>query len=125
MKKLPKSVLEAWSQKEPAVVLSTVNEEGMPNSIYATCVSLYEESQIVIADNYFSKTLANIKAGSKATVLFITKEGKSYQVKGDLQYCTEGPYFAFMKSWNPSKHPGNAAVVLDAREIYSGKEKLL
>jgi predicted pyridoxine 5'-phosphate oxidase superfamily flavin-nucleotide-binding protein len=125
MQKLPKTVLEAWENREPAVVFTTVNAEGVPNSIYATCVGLYQDSQIVIANNYFQKTIENIKSGSKASVLFITKEGKSFQAKGTLEYHTDGEYFTFMKSWNPSKHPGHGATVLMIEEIYSGKEKLL
>ncbi|AEV29221.1 pyridoxamine 5'-phosphate oxidase-related, FMN binding protein [Sphaerochaeta pleomorpha str. Grapes] len=125
MEKLPKRVLDAWEQREPAVVFTTVNGEGIPNSIYATCVGLYQESEIVIANNYFQKTFENIQQGSKATVLFITKEGKSFQIKGELEYHTEGSYYSFMKTWNPSKHPGHGAAVLKVSEIFSGKEKLL
>ena len=56
-------------------MLTTVNPAGIPNAIYATCVSQYGEDQIVVANNFFSKTLENILAGSKASLLFITKEG--------------------------------------------------
>ncbi|WP_320128355.1 pyridoxamine 5'-phosphate oxidase family protein [uncultured Sphaerochaeta sp.] len=125
MQKLPQVVLEAWANRDGAVVFTTTNGLGMPNSIYATCVGLYQESQIVIANNYFLKTKENIEKGSKATLLFITKEGKSYQIKGSLEYCTEGDYFDFMKSWNPKKHPGHGATVLKTEEIYSGSERLL
>jgi predicted pyridoxine 5'-phosphate oxidase superfamily flavin-nucleotide-binding protein len=125
MEKLPEAVLKAWENREPAVVFTTVNKEGIPNSIYATCVGLYKESQIVIANNYFQKTFENIKSGSKASVLFITKEGKSFQAKGSLEYHSEGELFDFMKTWNPKKHPGHGATVLNVEEVFSGKEKLL
>ena len=125
MENLPKTVLEAWENREPAVVFTTVNAEGIPNSIYATCVGLYQECDIVIANNYFVKTFENSQQGSKATVLLITKEGKAFQVKGVVEYHTEGNYYSFMKSWNPSKHPGHGAAVLKATEVYSGKERLL
>ena len=106
-------------------MLTTVSENGMPNSIYATCVSKYNESTLVIADNYFDKTRTNIKNGSKGSILFIANSGKSYQVKGSIEYHTEGEIFDDMKTWNPTTHPGHAATVLKVEEVYSGSEKLV
>lgn len=125
MTKLPDSVMTAWNEREPAVVFSTVDGHGNPNSIYATCVGVYDASYIVVADNYFSKTRNNIQAGTKGVVLFITKSGKAYQVKGAVTYHTEGPIFDDMKKWNPTKHPGHAAAAIAVEEIYSGSQKLL
>ncbi len=122
METLPKEIIDAWNNKEDAVVLTTVNRDGMPNSIYATCVSLYKDKKILIADNYFNKTRVNILNGSKGCVLFITKEGKSYQIKGLLDYCKNGYEFEDMKKWNPEKHPGHAVVGIMEEEIYSGAD---
>ena len=122
--KLPKEVSDAWKQKEDAVILTTVNLNGLPNSIYATCVSKFDDETLVVADNYFNKTQKNILDGSKGTLLFITKDGKSYQIKGSFNYLTEGKIFDDMKKWNPEKHPGHAAAVLKVEEVYKGGEKL-
>jgi len=124
MTKLPKEVSEAWEQKEDAVVLTTVDKTGKPNSIYATCVSKFDEETLVVADNYFDKTQKNILSGSKGSLLFITKEGKSYQVKGFFDYMTHGDIFDDMKKWNPKEHPGHAAAALKVEEVYKGGEKL-
>lgn len=121
---LPEEVCAAWDEHEGPVVLTTVDASGMPNSIYATCVGLFEKNKIVIADNYFNKTRENILSGSKASVLFITSAGKAYQVKGALEYFKDGDVFAFMKCWNPEKHPGHAAVAIVPEEVYSGAKKL-
>ncbi len=75
---LPEEVIKAWEEKSGPVILTTVDKTGKPNSIYATCVNRYDESTLVVADNYFDKTRKNILEGSKAVILFITKEGKSY-----------------------------------------------
>jgi len=125
MTALPEEVSLAWEDHEGPIILSTVNKGGIPNSIYATCVSKYSEDTLVIANNYFSKTLENIEAGSKGSILFITKAGKSYQVKGSIEYHKDGPVFENMKKWNPKKHPGHAATALKVEEAYSGAEKLL
>ena len=125
MPALPEAVSQAWENREGPIVLTTVDAEGNPNAIYATCVSKYREDMLVVADNFFNKTKANILAGSKATLLFITKEGKSYQIKGEIEYHTEGAIFEDMKQWNPAKLPGHAAAALKVEQVFCGAEKLI
>lgn len=90
MPALPKKVSQAWEDKEGPVILSTVTEDGVPNAIYVSCVSIFSEDTIVVANNKFSKTLENIQSGSRGSILFITKEGKPYQIKGTIEYYDEG-----------------------------------
>jgi predicted pyridoxine 5'-phosphate oxidase superfamily flavin-nucleotide-binding protein len=125
MPALPSSVSKAWEVRKGPVILTTVDNNGVPNAIYATCVSKFSEDRIVVADNYFDKTRKNIFAGSKGSILFITKDGKAFQMKGSIEYHKEGEIFKDMKRWNPKKHPGNAAAVLKVEEVYAGAEKLL
>lgn len=115
----------AWENHEGPVVLTTVDPEGVPNAIYATCVSLYDDETIVVADNYFNKTKANILSGSAGSILFITRDRKSYQVKGKIQYLTSGEIFEDMKRWNPERHPGHAAAVIKVDQVYSGARRLI
>ncbi len=115
----------AWKDREGPVILATVNEDRNPNVIYATCVSMFGTDKLVVADNYFKKTCENILTGSQGSILFMTKEGKAYQVKGSLAYHKTGEIFDDMKQWNPEKHPGHAAVALNVEEAYAGVEKLL
>jgi predicted pyridoxine 5'-phosphate oxidase superfamily flavin-nucleotide-binding protein len=122
---LPDIVSQAWEQREGPIVLTTVDREGTPNAIYATCVRKFNEDTLVVADNFFNKTRANILAGSKASLLFITKEGKAYQVKGRLEYHTDGPVFDAMKQWNPDRLPGHAAAALKVEHVFSGGEQLV
>ena len=125
MSKLPENVSQAWDDKKGPIIFSTVDANGMPNSIYATCVSKFDEETLVVADNYFNKTQSNILAGSKGSILFITNEDKAYQVKGTIEYHKDGDVFDYMKKWNSEKHPGHAAAALKVEEVYSGGEKLL
>jgi predicted pyridoxine 5'-phosphate oxidase superfamily flavin-nucleotide-binding protein len=125
MSTLPEIVSKAWDDQKGPIIFSTVDANGMPNAIYATCVSKFDEETLVIADNYFNKTQSNILAGSKGSILFITSEDKAYQVKGTIEYCKDGALFDDMKKWNPEKHPGHAAAALKVEEVYSGGEKLL
>jgi predicted pyridoxine 5'-phosphate oxidase superfamily flavin-nucleotide-binding protein len=125
MVKLPETVSKAWEEKEGPVVLATIDKHGIPNIIYVTCVSKYNDETIIVANNYFNKTLENIFSGSKGSILFITKERKSYQIKGSLEYHREGAIFEDMKCWNPEKHPSHAAVALKVEEVYTGSQKLV
>jgi len=124
MEKLPEIVLEAWEKREGAVVLTTISKDGLPNSIYATCNARFGQNYFVVADNYFSKTRENILNGSKGSLLFITGDKKAYQLKGTIEYHTNGEIFDHMKTWNPEQHPGHAAAAVKVEEIYSGAEKL-
>lgn len=121
---LPEKVCEAWKNREKAIVFTTVDDKGLPNSIYATCTDLFMESEVVVANNYFDKTMSNIEAGSLASVLFISTDGTSYQLKGTVSYHTQGAYYDFMKAFNPAKHPGHGAAVLHVQEAYSGSKAL-
>jgi predicted pyridoxine 5'-phosphate oxidase superfamily flavin-nucleotide-binding protein len=124
MTALPATVSEAWENREGPIVFTTVDDQGKPNAIYATCVRKFSDDTLVVADNYFNKTRANILSGSKGSLLFITKEGKSFQVKGSIEYHTQGLVFDDMKSWNPTKHPGRAAAALKVEQVFSGGEQL-
>ncbi len=125
MKAFPESVQQAWANHEGPVVLATVDAAGQPNAIYASSVREFGDDLLVVADNYFNETRANILAGSKGALVFITKGHKSYQIKGSFTYHTKGPIFDDMKTWNPVKHPGVAAAALKVEQIYCGGERLV
>jgi len=122
---LPEKVSRAFDERKGPVVLATVNEQGMPNVIYASSVRKFGEDRIVIADNYFDKTRKNILAGSKGAVLFITENSGAFQIKGTIEYHKDGEVFDDMKKWNSKQHPGHAAMALKVEEVYSGAKKLL
>lgn len=125
MVQLPKIITEAWQQRNNIVVLTTTDKSGLPNAIYATCAAQYNANTYVIADNYMNKTRKNILEGSKASLLFMTKEGTAYQLKGKVVYHKHGPIFDNMKTWNPAQHPGQAAVAIEVDEAYCGAEILV
>ena len=125
MSNLPEAFQKAWEQREPRMIFSTVDSNGEPNAVWVLCVELLDDKRIQIANNYFSKTLANILAGSRGSLLMIAPEREAYQIKGHLDYDTEGPAFEKMKSWLDPKFPGVGAVTLHIDSIYYGAEKVL
>ncbi len=124
-KTIPENIKAAWDNKKGPIVFTTIAADGTPNSIYATCVSLYQDNSVIVANNYFNKTIKNIESGSKGVILFITEADKSYQIKGSIEHVTSGPAFDNMKSWNPERLPGVGAAIITVEEIYSGAEKLV
>ena len=124
MTKLPEEVIRAWEDREGPIILTTVNNEGVPDAIYASCVSMYDDEILIVADNYFNKTKENILNECKAAVLFMNKDQESFQIKGDIGYFIEGKYYEDMKGWNPSRHPGHAAAVISIKKVFSGSKQL-
>jgi len=125
MPALPEVASKAWDAHEGPMIFTTVDGDGVPNSVYVGCIKKYSEDKLVVVDNYFDKTRANILAGSKASLLYITADRKAYQVKGSIEYQTSGEIFDDMKTWCPERLPGHAVAVLNVEEVYSGAEKLL
>ncbi len=125
MASLPEEVRRAWEDRDGPAILATVGEDGVPNIIYVGCVGAFGEDRLVVADNHFSKTRKNLLTqGGKGALLFRSKDGKAYQVKGTLEYHKDGEVFEHMKTWNPPQHPGHAAAALRIEEAYSGAKKL-
>ena len=125
MSKLPDILCRAWENGEGPVVFTTIDKNDNPNAIYVTSVKMLNEQNIVIADNFFEKTRANIFAGSRGAVLYITKEGKSYQLKGTIEYFKDGEVYEDMMKWADPQYPRVAAALLKVEEAYSGSEKIL
>jgi len=120
-----KVLSEAWETRDGPAILTTVSTDRKPNSVYVGEIQLDREIGFVVADNYFDKTRRNIKSGSHGSVLFITNEGKAFQVKGMIDYHTDGPVFDGMQEWHNPKHPGVAATVVRIEEVYTGAERLV
>jgi len=54
MSALPENVIKAWENHQGPIILTTVDEDGIPNSIYATCVSLYGNDQLKGSFDYLT-----------------------------------------------------------------------
>ena len=125
MSALPQAFLDAWEQREARMIFTTVSPTGEPNSVWVLCVNKLDDHRILIANNFFNKTLENILAGSPGSLLMIAPERESYQVKGSLDYHTDGPIYSDMKAWLDPKFAGVGAVILNIESIYYGAEKIV
>ena len=124
MATLPQAFLDSWEQREPRMIFTTVDSNSEPNSVWVLCVNKLDDRRILIANNFFNKTLENIKSGSRGTLLFIAPEREAYQIKGSLEYHSEGTVYDDMKAWLDPKFAGVGAVILNIEAIYYGAEKV-
>ena len=122
---LSKKLIKEWEHRDGPAIFTTVNDDRVPNAIYVSCVRLHDNETLVVADNHFHKTRANILSGGKVSLLFRTKDWDTYQIKGDVEYHTEGEIFEDMKGWNPPHRAGHGAAVIRIDEVYSGSKELL
>lgn len=114
----------AWDNIQAAAAFTTVDKDGNPNTIWVKAMKIIADDKIAISDNYFDKTRANIKSGSKASFLIIDDKRNNFQVKGSIDYHTDGDVYADMKKWNREDLPGVAVAVLNVEEIWSGSKKI-
>lgn len=124
MTKMPEEVSRKWKNRRGPAVFTTVNANGEPNAIYVSCIRKRNSEQFVIADNYFDKTKTNIRTNSYGSILFITEDDESFQIKGSLSYHTEWEVYDEMKDWLDPDFPGHGATVLSVDRVYSGAERL-
>ncbi len=123
-------------KKVPAVVLATATGDGTPNAVPVGAKQIIDDETILLSDQFFNKTLANMKANPKVSVTFW--EGhEGYQLKGNIVIETSGKRYDETAKW--IEELGNAAgfplkskgiVILKIDEIYgvtpgAGAGKLL
>jgi hypothetical protein len=122
--KLPDEVVQAWENRNGPIVFCTVNKNQVPNAIYASITNRMKDGRFAVVNNFFCKTQQNILGGSKVSFLFITKDGKAYQIIGSIEYFTSGPLYDEMLLWAEPSLPRVGVAILNAEEIYKGSERL-
>ncbi len=123
MPHLPPEALDIWNHHVGPAILSTVDPDGQPNTVYVGQVR-FEGDRFLIADVHFDKTRRNIAAGSTGSLLFITEDTRACQVKGTLTTLTSGADYDRVRYWLNDKHDLHAAVALSIDTVYRGADKL-
>jgi predicted pyridoxine 5'-phosphate oxidase superfamily flavin-nucleotide-binding protein len=113
--------------KQGVFVLGTADLNGIPNVVPVGAVRILDDETILVSDQYFNKTLSNLKGNPKAAISFWeTEKGEGYQIKGDATIQTEGKIYEETAEWvrqygesigHPLKSKG--AVVIKITAIYS------
>ena len=113
--------------KQGIFVLGTADLNGVPNVVPVGAVKILDDETILVSDQYFHKTLNNLKENPKVAISFWeTGKGEGYQVKGDATIQTEGKIYEKTAEWirqysekigHPLKSKG--AIVIKITAIYS------
>lgn len=108
--------------KVPSVVFATASTDAQPNACVVGMKAVIDDETLYVSDQFFKKTLANIKENTKVAIVFW--EGHdAYQIHGTARYVNEGEEFetqaawvneAFAKMGMPVKTKGGAFVHVDA-----------
>ncbi len=124
MAQMTDKIIELF-EKVPTALLATATSDGIPNAVPIGAKKIIDNETILISDQFFNKTLANMKANPKVSVTFW--EGHDgYQIKGSVIIETTGSRFEETAKWIeemgnkigvPLKSKG--AVILTIDEIYN------
>ncbi|MFH0996614.1 MAG: pyridoxamine 5'-phosphate oxidase family protein [Pseudomonadota bacterium] len=106
-------------------VLSTASMDGKPNAVPVGAKKIIDDETILISDQFFNKTLANMKTNPQVAVTYW--EGREgYQLKGRVTIETTGQRFEETAKWieersNKTGFPlkSKAAIILKIEEIYA------
>ena len=122
MVKMTAEVKETIESQSPTPV-ATVSADGVPNVALVGFLKILDDETILIADNFFNKTEANVKENPKISIVAHDSNAKkAYQVKGSVEFVTSGPVYDDMVEWVHSKNanmPAKAAVVMHVEEIFN------
>lgn len=118
---MPAEVQELFN-KVPAVVFATASADGQPNASIVGMKRVVDEQTLYLSDQFFNKTLANIKENQRVSVVFW--EGHdAYQIHGTVRYVDAGDEFEVQRAWAdglfarmgmPIKAKGGCFVHVDA-----------
>jgi predicted pyridoxine 5'-phosphate oxidase superfamily flavin-nucleotide-binding protein len=122
MVKMPAEVRETLEKQKP-VPIATASKSGVPNVVFIGLLKIIDDETLMIADNFFYKTAANLTENPKVSILCYSSETKkSFQIKGNVILSKEGENFTQMRDWVHginNKLPAKACVIVKISEIYN------
>lgn len=120
--KIPQDIQKIMNE-DKALAFATANKEGIPNINMIGIKKIEDDETVLLADNYFDKTLSNLKANPEAALLTKKAEEKLwYQLKGSCQYVNEGPKYEEFRNWVKSKKetlPAKGMVIFKVKQIFN------
>jgi hypothetical protein len=94
--------------------LATASKAGIPNVVPIAAFKVRDEGTLLISDQYFNKTLSNMKENKEVALSWWAEKG-GFQVKGTVTVHTNDEIFrenvAWMKESWPKFSPKSAVLV--------------
>ena len=85
-------------KKTRTVVLSTATGDGTPNAVPVSAKQIIDAETILISDQHFNKTLANMNANPRVSVTY-WEGSEGYQLKGIVTIETSGQRYEDTARW--------------------------
>ncbi len=105
------------------VFLATSSKNSTPNVVPIGAFKLMDDETLLISDQFFSKTMQNLKENPKVAISWWGEKG-GFQIKGQVTLHTNDEVFsqdvAWMKELRPNLVP-KSAVILKIAEVYQIK----
>ena len=101
--------------------IATSAKDRTPNVVPIAAFRVMDDATLLISDQFFNKTLANMKENPKASLSWWGEKG-GFQIKGDVTIHTSGEIWeqdvAWMKELRPNLKP-KGAVVMKITGVYT------
>ena len=94
---MPKEVQDLFTNVR-CVAFATAALDGQPNCSVVAMKKVVDDETIYLSDQFFNKTLANMKENQKVSVVF-WEGNEAYQIHGTARYVNEGEEFTSQKEW--------------------------
>jgi len=105
------------------VFMATASKNSKPNVVPIGAFRLLDDETLLISDQYFNKTLSNMKENPRVALSYWGEKG-GYQIKGPVTLHTNDEVFkkdvAWMKEFKPNLAP-KSAVIMKIAEVYTIK----
>ncbi len=112
MIKVTKEIKESLKSTKIAY-LSTATKDGVPNVVPVGMVKFLDDETLLISDQYFDKTLKNLKENPKIALTW-WGEKDGFQLKADITIHTDDEIFRKNVEWvhsiKDTLHPKSAIV---------------
>ena len=124
MAKIPKEAQELF-EKVDVVVFATARTNAQPNCCIVGMKKVINDETVYLSDQFFKKTLANIRENPKVSVIWWGAEG-AYELYGTARYVDEGPEFTEQAAWVNAAFEqmgrpitAKGGVYIDVESVYS------
>lgn len=101
--------------------LATASKDGRPNVVPIGAFKLLDDETLLISDQFFNKTLANMRENPQVAISYWGDKG-GFQLKGTVTLHTDDDIFAqdvaWMKELRPTLVP-KSAVVMTITDVYT------
>ena len=103
--------------------LATATKDGIPNVVPIAAVKFLDDETLLISDQYFGKTLNNLKENPKIALVWWGEKG-GFQIKADITIHTDDEIFRqnvqWVKSIKETLNP-KSAIVAKITAVYAVK----